>query len=434
MRAKRQFVWVLACLLTGMAGRGAAPERPRAPFSREDVSEVDHSRSPYFPPFMDQGRVATCDWFACAYYQMTYTLNRMLDRPVAPANTFSPKFGFTLTNNANVYPDNLWFVDVYALLQRHGAPFLTDLPYDLAAGAHHKEWPRDLELWKKAMAHRLEGYEFELFEQDRVKDLLRSGEVLVIQFDYQGYTTSRILPNPGDPKGKAHAGETILTGGRCGPDHTVALVGYNDHVWTDLNGDGKVQPEELGAFKLQESFVDPAVNGTYRWVAYAAVRDPKTTIFYENKVWRIRMRKDYQPKVVAEVVLNHGHRDALKLQVGWVEQPTLEAVHQAKAAWVLDPSGMGFQPGASGKSLSAGANCAFDGGPAPCDGGFAFDLTDLLPSLGKGGAWFLRLSNASAEPVTLKAFRILDQGKALEPKVLPAPFQEKELVVFIPAK
>jgi len=398
--------------------------------------EVDLSRSKYFPPFLDQGKVASCDWFACAYYQMTYTLNRLHDRPATSSNTFSPKFGFTIINNASDFPANLWFLDVYEFLKKHGSPFLPDVPYDLADGQHHTEWTRDPEVWRKALGNRLEGYEYKLFELDSVKRMLQDGEVLVIQFDYRGYKAGKVQDNPDDDKDDTYAGQAILTSGKNGPDHTVTLVGYNDHIWTDLNGDGKVQKDELGALKLAESYHDPAVNKDFRWVAYAAVRDPRTTIFYENKVWRIKMRQNYQPKILCEVILNHSQRDKLKLQFGRALSDNPSEIAKLGEANVFDPSGLGFKPGASGKSLIEGGNCAFDGSSSACDGGFTFDLTDLLAAPGKAGYWYCRLLNESDQPVIIKSFKILDleRNKTLKATSLPEGFSHQEKAVFIPCE
>ena len=94
---------VIPILILKMSEPSKIPARP---------TEVDHGRSKYFPPFLARGQVASCDWCACAYYQMTYTLNAMVDRTVTPQNTFSPKFGFTfdLTDLSTAAPNTgPWF-------------------------------------------------------------------------------------------------------------------------------------------------------------------------------------------------------------------------------------------------------------------------------------------------------------------------------------
>jgi hypothetical protein len=435
---KRAHGWLFAW----MAG-GILPLCAEVPVPAEQVmarppaialpSEVDHSRSPHFPPFMDQGRVASCDWFACAYYQMSYTLNRMKNRPASPSTTFSPKFGFNAINNANVYPNNIWFVDIYNFLQRHGSVFLTDLPYDLARGEHYKEWVRDPELWRKAIPHRIAKYEFINFDVDLIKQHLAKGEVLVVQFDYNGMNHGRLRDDPKDAKDDPFVNQTIITSGKHGPDHTVALVGYNDHLWVDLNGDGILQAGEKGAFKLAESYREPAINDGFRWVSYQAVRNPQTTVFYENKAWRIEMREAYQPRLLAQVVLKHGQREKLKLQFGRSFSQDAGEARKLGESYTFEPYGLGFKPGASGKSLIEGGDCAFDGGKIPCEGGFTFDLTDLLAPSIQAEFWYFRLLNESDQPVSIQSFKLVDLERNLVQSAedLPPAYSRQEKTVFI---
>lgn len=159
MRGK--VAWMAAVLLAVAGNRAGAVGS--VPSDGLPVA-VDLSRTKYFPPAALQGKAASCDWFACAYYQMTYMNNRALDRAAAPSNTFSPKFGFTLVSNGKLFPENLWFMDVYDLLQAFGSPSIADLPYDLAGGGHCAEWCADAGLWTKAAAWRIAGYEYLLFD------------------------------------------------------------------------------------------------------------------------------------------------------------------------------------------------------------------------------------------------------------------------------
>jgi hypothetical protein len=416
----------LALLLCACgAGRANLPpaEEPRA---------VDLSRSKYFPPFAGQGSVASCDWFACAYYQMTYMNNRRHDRAADPSNTFSPKFGFTIINNGASFPSNLWFMDVYDFLQRHGSPTIAAYPYDLAGGEHYREWCRDASIWQAALSSRIDGYEYVLFDLQRVKDLLASGEVLVLQFSPARVDTLRTKNNPGTTKDDATVGESIIVSGRNGPDHTVALVGFDESLWVDVNGDRAVTPDELGALKVVESVSGPGVNNGYRWISLRAVTNPVTTILFENKVWRMRIRDNYAPKVVAEITLNHGARDQLKMQFGRARNEDPADAAGLGAEYVLDPSGFGFNPGRSGRSLVEGCRCGFDGGANACDGSFAFDLTDLV-SRADAPYWYFRVRNGGDQALTVKSFKIVDleRGVTLEDAGLPLSLSNDERHRFI---
>jgi hypothetical protein len=396
-----------------------------------DSTVVDNSTSPYFPPIMQQGNVGSCDWFACAYYQMTYMRNRMLDKPYDPKETFSPKFGFTLINNGKDYPWNMWFIDVYELLKKHGNPFLPDCPYDAATGTHYREWPVDSAVWRRALYNRIDGYASLDFDLEKVRKLLRDGEVLVIQFNPSQVEYLEAKDNPGTSLDDAVAGVHVLSGGAEGPDHTVCMVGYNDHIWIDRNVNGQVEKNELGAFKIAESIDDGHVRDGFRWMSYAALADSTAGILFQRKLWRVFLRDHYQPKVMAQICLEHAERGKLKIQLGRSSAPTVASALESKC--IFDPYAMGFAPGASGKSLIEGADFSFNGEEGMHEGCFTFDLSDLPPSSAeKETVWFLRLNNLSEQGGRVIVFRIVDitNGSVQECKTLPAKLIQGENVLF----
>jgi hypothetical protein len=187
---------------------------------------------------------------------------------------------------------------------------------------------------------------------------------------------------------------------------------------------------ELGAFKIMESISYGGAK--YRWVAYDALRNPVFggNGFCNNIAWKIKMRSNYQPRMLAEVVLTHDKREDLRMQFGRALSKDAAGVLNSTAT--IEPYGLGFKGGQSGKSLISGGNCAFDGGSQPSDGGFTFDLTDL-PNDANTHWWFFRLKNVGSNPVTIKSFRIIDAitGSTYNANVLPSPFANSEQYVFI---
>lgn len=413
-------VFVVSVLLTGHVVAQPLP-----------VS-VDNSRSPYFPPQRYQGNLGSCDWFACAYYQMTYMYNRALSRPANPTNTFSPAFGFSLVNNGGTFPNNLWFADVYDLLKDFGSPSIADFPYDPERTSTYKAWCTNADLWRKALRYRIEGGEALSFDIPTVKKLLADGEVLVIQCNPWSCGLGTSGDNPASQSDDSIAGMSVVVSGPASPDHTVALVGYDDTVWVDANGNGKPESSELGAFRIIESAQGAGEREGYRWVAYRAVSDPSSSVIFENKVWRMKIRKDYKPKVLVEIRLRDSCRGRLNMQFG--RSTDADENTFPSSPFLFDPKALGFSPGRSGKSLIAGADWSFAGSADPGYAGFVFDLSDLVTTRADGAdIWFFRLRNDSKKSVSVVSWKLIDleQGVTIKGKRIHRDFSGREVFLFL---
>lgn len=401
---------------------------------------VDLSRTPYFPPIMDQGKIGSCDWFAAVYYQMTFLYNKQYQRPVAPENTFSPQFGYNILNNAGSFPYNIRVDDVYKFVQKHGCAVLTEFPYD----QNYLPWCTDAAVWRNALQYRIAGYRFFTFRGEspgaddsfdseeafihEIKRLLNEGEVLVIQSETFAGSFSGITDDPATGEDDAFTGESIMITGKNGPEHTIAIVGYNDHIWADLNGDGIVQAAEKGALKIADSGgVDaPKHNRGFLWMAYSTAGPS----IFQHRVNRMIIRDRYVPRILARLTLKAPERDKIRFQFG--RAPKAEPPAEAGRYPVFDPYGLGYETCTAGVSLIQGGNLSFSGGREPGDGSFTFDLTDL-DAEGSGDYWYLRITNSGERPVIIQEFEILDteEGLILADQGLPVTLVQQEVYRFL---
>ncbi|MBN1895262.1 hypothetical protein JW906_12240 [bacterium] len=397
---------------------------------------VDLSNTPFFPPVMDQGEIGSCDWFAVVYYQMTFLYNRQYQRPVAPENTFSPQFGYNILNNAGSFPYNIRVDDVYKFVERHGCAVLTESPYD----RNYLPWCTDAAVWRNALQYRTAGYSFFTFRDEspgaddsfgseeaflhEMKSLLSAGEVLVIQSETFAGFFSRIADDPATGEDDPFIGESILIKGKNGPEHTVAVVGYNDHVWADLNRDGVAQAAEKGALKIADSIGPdaPDHNRGFLWMAYSAAGPS----IFQHRVNRMIIRDRYVPRILAKLTLNAQERDKIRFQFG--RSPKAEPPLPAGLKSVFDPYGLGYEPCTAGVSLIAGGDLSFGGGKEPGDGSFTFDLTDLDAD-GSGDYWYFRITNSGEKPVIIREFEILDteEGFIIADQGLPFTLVQQEV-------
>jgi hypothetical protein len=410
--------------------------------------QIDLSKTRYFPPVGNQGDIGACDWFAAVYYQMTYLYNRQYNRAASPENTFSPKFGYNILNNAGKFPYNIRLDDVYSFVQKHGSATMSSCVYDMAQGTGYKEWCAKAEIWENALQYRIQGYEFYTLNNSapganysfdnfdeyflEIKKLLAGGDVLVIQSDtnpeYCDYKL--VADDRGTEEDDAFVGEHIMLKGTNGPDHTMAVVGFNDNIWIDANDDGKVQKHEKGALKIADSFgigLIPNRNDGFFWMPYCIVESS----FFQHRVNRMIVRNNYHPEIICKITLNACRRDKMRFQFGWSPLNNREAIAENNSL-VFDPCGLGYKAGTAGVSLIEGGTFAFDGGENPCDGSFAFDLTDINKHAGEG-FYYLRIGNGSDRPLIIKAFEITDTktGKTIADTGLPLTLVNAEEYRFL---
>lgn len=68
----------------------------------------------------------------------------------------------------------------------------------------------------------------------------------------------------------------------------MAVVGYNDDIWVDVNDNGKVESGEMGAFKIVNSWGPGYANDGFIWMAYDAVNLFSSVAGFDNPEHRTR--------------------------------------------------------------------------------------------------------------------------------------------------
>jgi len=68
--------------------------------------------------------------------------------------------------------------------------------------------------------------------------------------------------------------------------HAMAIVGYDDNICCDVNGNGKIEESEKGAFKLANSWGNDYGDNGYIWVLYDALNmvSANTTNTWESRL------------------------------------------------------------------------------------------------------------------------------------------------------
>ena len=277
----------------------------------DNKSSVDNSTSKYFPPIGNQGVLSTCTVWSTVYYQMSYAINKELDRDgKLDENIMSPYWVYSMINNGKDI--GTYYTDALIVLSKIGAVSLKSVPIESTKEDIMTNIKAKKENWLEARNNKVKEYytiklgneNIETEESqtiitspddsnlDPIKKALLGGEILTATTYASCWQTERISSNKAAPENDNYKNEVIIT--RCDKKselaHRITIVGYNDKIWVDVNKDGKAQKGEFGAFKIANSYGETKDNKGFIWMAYDAVNlissvdtNPKYSLKSDNR-------------------------------------------------------------------------------------------------------------------------------------------------------
>jgi len=352
-------------------------------------SSVDNSTSSYFPMVIEQ-KFGDCVENSVVYYQMSFMESQKLSQRLV----FSPKFIYNLVNNGDSYNGNTDINTVYKYLTMSGSPLQSVWPYD----NDYLGWPTNESVWRSALKYKIDSYcSYLITDQNNpqitgyndskltsVKNALNLGYVLTYNTNIEGWNITT-----------AKNGEKICYGvenkENKGVDHSMCIVGYDDDVWVDINGNGKVDPGEKGAFKVLNPWGNAwkEAGGAFCWVSYDALNkvsvvqkssdgkglppiNNRISVFSsgidnngENQVFAlIPGNGNYKPKYLLRVTAKSSDRERFAIYMHAKDRATGEIYTYSPITNYV------------GNSLYW-SKYAFDGTTNPCYASFAFDITDI---------------------------------------------------------
>ncbi|NLA23831.1 MAG: hypothetical protein GX879_02590, partial [Bacteroidales bacterium] len=294
---------------------------------------VDNSQEIFFPTIYDQIHWV-CNQVSASHYMMTYEMCRLKNlNAVNPQHQFSIYYPWNWSHGGHG-----WYGGAVSttlnIAKTCGIPFIWQSPADLL---------KDSSIW-------ISGYnEYYKFMQNRIKDYYFidvSNEEGLLALKAWVYDHAR-NERPGGlasfmaniasggagllPEGTPEAGAYVMT--KCGtdPSHARTIVGYNDNICWDYNGDGQytnhidingdgvvdIRDWEIGAFKVAESYGPNWQKDGFMYIMYKCVADqfPDGGIL-NNQMMVIEAIEDYKPLLTAKVKLNHVYRGNIKVSIG----------------------------------------------------------------------------------------------------------------------
>jgi len=369
---------------------------------------IDNSQLKYFPPIRSQGQLPSCAYFSGTYYAMThmYALINNIDVKKNGDNSIlSPKWMYNLLNNGNKVGG--WYYWAYEIGMKHGCASWEEFPYDW----NYREWPLDQQVWQSSIFRQFESFGYIAHTNTcaglyQLKQMLVNGYILNFPTYIDSWNYKKISDDTATNKENAFVGMECcyMVDGKKGY-HGMTVVGYNDHIWVDMNDNQIIDPGEKGALKIANSWGTGWKEQGFTWMAYDALREKSTiegspsgyhriTGFYPSRAHWVIAKKDYSPKILGIFTLKHSRRNELMvtLGVGDISETRPSALWMP---YILNYNGGPF---------------AFDGTRKACEGHFVFDFTDLYSkNYDSAKRWFIAINDSSPyHPAELLNFELID--------------------------
>lgn len=348
-------------------------------------SKVDNSKLKYFPPISVQ-QYSSCGSFSATYYQLTYTNAFARDWDIkssgSPNNVFSAKWTYNLLNNGE--DKGTWMTWAYELFKNHGAATLSEFPYE----GGYLEWPMSQGAWRTALNYRVDEYgQVNNLDSEeglkKLKQLLNDGYILTFATYISSWHTTNILNQPSITDDDQYEGKNVVTwmDDRNLEGHAMTLVGYDDELWADINGNGIVDLGEKGALRAANSWGSNWEDDGFIWISYDALREKSDMLdkkftnlevnnvkinrkaaFWYNSAYWITAKSSYTPKLVAKFTLSSTKRNQIKVSLGYSDAKSNEPL-KIRDLYVLNKSGGEY---------------SFDGTNNVCEATFVVDYTNLI--------------------------------------------------------
>ena len=317
---------------------------------------VDLSESDSFPCIRTQGQYKSCTSWATTYYQFGYEVAAMngWNAKNDPTKQFSPKWTYNIVNEGKDKGTN--FAVNYSLLSSQGAvrysefqPY-SDIDPNSKTESEYTEWYLNKDGMKNALQYRISDYWHLYFANHHtantpiisadspcltiMKSMLNSGKVLTFSTNIDDWDYEQLKKQYDSTLNGQYVcvKSYNIDGKESG--HAMAIVGYDDNICYDLNGDGIIQKYEKGAFKIVNSYGKKYGNDGFMWVMYDALNkvsnaenqnvENREPVIDEYGYYFINVEK-YSLDLVAEVTLSQTTRNNVLAKTGQSEPSAITA-------------------------------------------------------------------------------------------------------------
>lgn len=322
---------------------------------------VDNSQKIWFRPIFNQDG-GSCGQASGIGYLFTYEVNRVRNLPandniLHAGNQYPTHYTWNYLNQGDSIGS--WYNQGWNIIQTSGIPNLVEYqaengdlwkPISLAEG-RRTIWETGYDKYESSLNNRViewhkninastpQGLEtLKHWINDHGEGAETGG---LANFScYMFGTNYEILPPESAEPGKI----IVRNWGNNDGLHAMTIVGYNDNIKFDFNGDGQftnpvgnMAEWEIGALKVANSHGTSYPGGPYSdgfvYMPYRLLAQGPGSIFNNGYVHVLKVKEEHTPKVTIRVKASHPVRDKLNLRAGVAESPGANVPDRMQTYW-----------------------------------------------------------------------------------------------------
>ncbi|MCX6272402.1 MAG: T9SS type A sorting domain-containing protein [Bacteroidetes bacterium] len=404
------------------------PPKYKSPAAPMLLYKVDNSTQPYLRPVFSQVALE-CGQASGIGYNFTYEMCSRRNVPAnLPENQYPTHYAWNFGNNG--VSCGVGFSETWEIIRGGGTVNVQD--YGGMSTYGPNIWLSGYDYYYHAMKNRIdEIYSIPVGTPEGLQVLKHwindhlegapSGGVA----QFAAYATSAVTLPPGTEEG----GQCVTIDWTPNTNHQLTIVGFNDSIRYDFNGDGQftnnidingdgvvnVQDWEIGGVKWVNSFGTGVGNNGFCYTMYKNLADPKPQGgIWNNTVYVVIPKPDYQPKITFKVTLKHSNRSKVKVMAG-ISSDTASVVPE----YVMEFPLFNYQGGAyymqGGTTVESNKNLEF-----------GLDVTPLLSYIPPNhpARYFLMVDEKDYDhdaDGSIQAFSLIDYTPAPEEVAFTGP-------------
>ena len=296
---------------------------------------VNNAERPWMPPIFYQAALE-CGQASSICYTLSYELARRRNQTSVWSLSYQYPSHFAWNFCNEGHSRGVAFMESWNVIRTAGTPNVTEWGGWYSYGGASR-WISGYETYHSAMKNRIsEMYAIPIDDEDGLLTLKHwlndhlageaSGGLANFYCTYLGNDHLVVIP-PGNPS----AGKHLLPQFTSNVNHAKTIVGYDDEVRWDYNGDGQytnnidinndgvvnMQDWEIGAVIFCNTFGTQFGDNGYCYLPYCKLATlPANGGIWNKCVYVVQVRDEVFPQVTYKATIRHNSRDKIKLTAG----------------------------------------------------------------------------------------------------------------------